>query len=262
MKASVQPKRNRDFEMLYGLHPVHAALKQEKRQFMRLYHNPNRQENELLSEIIALARDQGIPISETTQSQMKLDLAHDAHQGIALRCSPLPELSWHAFRESGRSSLNALVALDQVEDPQNLGAVIRSCGFFRIKALVIPRKHSCPVTPGVSKASSGVAEWYPVITVNNLTRFLEQRKKEGYWAVRLDVEEDQKIHELELDRQMILVLGSESRGLRPLIRKTCDWLVSIDGDEKVESLNVSNAAAIALHRLSVSAAGVSDAGGL
>ena len=130
MKASVQSKKTRDFEMLYGLHPVHAALKHEKRQFMRLYHNPNRQENELLSEIISLARDQGIPVSEATQSQIKLDLAHDSHQGIALRCSPLPELSWRAFMKSGRSSLNALVALDQVEDPQNLGAVIRSCGFF------------------------------------------------------------------------------------------------------------------------------------
>ena len=135
-------------------------------------------------------------------------------------------------------------------------------GLSLIPEVYLRRKNSCPVTPGVSKASSGVAEWFPVITVNNLTRFLEQRKKEGYWVVGLDVEEGQKIHELELDRQMILVLGSESRGLRPLIRKTCDWLVSIDGDEKVESLNVSNAAAIALHRLSVSAARVSDAGGL
>ena len=144
-----------------------------------------------------------------------------------------------------------IVVLDQIEDPHNLGAVLRTCGFFDVSAVVVSKDHSCGLTPVVSKSSSGVAEWLPVISVTNLTRFLQKQKSKGYWIVGLAEESNQSVSQLVRDKPLILVMGNEGRGIRPLIRKQCDWLVSIAGNPEVCSLNVSNAAAIALNHFYV-----------
>ena len=132
-----------------------------------------------------------------------------------------------------------------------MGAVLRTCGFFDVSAVVVSKDHSCGLTPVVSKSSSGVVEWLPVISVTNLSRFLQKQKSEGYWIVGLAEESNQSFSQLVRDKPLILVVGNEGRGIRPLIRKQCDWLVSIAGNPEVSSLNVSNAAAVALNHFYV-----------
>ena len=173
------------------------------------------------------------------------------HQGVVLRCGILPFSPISVLPLPVEGKLPLIVVLDQIEDPHNLGAVLRTCGFFDVNAVVVSKDHSCGLTPVVSKTSSGVAEWLPVISATNLTRFLQKQKSEGYWIVGLTEESNQSVSQLVRDKPLVLVLGNEGRGIRPLIRKQCDWLVSIAGNPKVPSLNVSNAAAIALNHFYV-----------
>ena len=173
------------------------------------------------------------------------------HQGVVLRCGILPFSPISVLPLPVEGKLPLIVVLDQIEDPHNLGAVLRTCGFFDVSAVVVSKDHSCGLTPVVSKSSSGVAEWLPVISVTNLTRFLQKQKSEGYWIVGLAEESNQSVSQLVRDKPLILVMGNEGRGIRPLIRKQCDWLVSIAGNPEVSSLNVSNAAAVALNHFYV-----------
>ena len=169
------------------------------------------------------------------------------HQGVVMRCSKLPFSSISDLPIPAEGELPLIVVLDQIEDPHNLGAVLRTCGFFDVSAVVLSKYNSCGLTPVVSKTSSGVAEWLTVISTTNLTSFIQKKKSEGYWIIGLAEESNQSFSKLERYNPLILVLGNEGRGIRPLIRKQCDWLVSITGNSKVSSLNVSSAAAIAIN---------------
>ncbi len=234
--------------LLYGLHPVLEALRQKKRSIYQLYYSRTPTGASRLREVLKVAERNSIRITETTGARLSQWVSEDAHQGVVLRCGPLPAVADPEGLDNGGE--NPLwLALDQLEDPQNLGAIIRTCGFFHVTAIVIPKHHSCKITPAVSKVSAGVAEWFPVIQVTNLNRFLLQKKDRGFWIVGLDRSASREISTLRKDRPLILVLGNEGQGLRPLTRRSCDWLISIAGNPAVESLNVSNAAAIALHKL-------------
>ena len=241
-------RHQKNHEILFGVHPVREAILQKKRNFQKLYLNKNKGANKRLQEIHDLAGRQNILIEETGNEQLEQLTGRTSHQGTALQCSPLPESSWESLKSEKRECLDTLVVLDQIEDPQNLGAIIRSCGFFKMKALVLPKDHSCSISPIVSKASAGVAEWFPVIRETNINRMLEKKKKEGYWVLGLDAQADDEIDSLKVDRPFVLVLGNEGQGLRPLVQKNCDLMYRIGGNSDVDSLNVSNAAAIALHK--------------
>jgi 23S rRNA (guanosine2251-2'-O)-methyltransferase len=171
------------------------------------------------------------------------------HQGVVLRCGFLPFTSMPDFPQSAVATQPLLVVLDQIEDPHNLGAIIRTCGFFEVNAVVVTQDHSSGLTPVASKASAGVLEWLPVISVTNLARFLNEQKTKGFWVAGLEGEAPDCFTDFSRDRPLILVLGNEGRGIRRLVRKHCDWLVSIPGNHEVSSLNVSNAAAVALYHL-------------
>ena len=237
-----------NFEMLYGLHPVRQAIQHQKRKFQNIFLGNIKGASPRLNEIQELARKFGISIQESNNELLDKLTGRSSHQSVVLQCTPLPNWNWNSLKNETRKTIDVIAVLDQVEDPQNLGAIIRSCGFFKIKALVLSKDHSCPITPTVSKVSAGVAEWFPVIRETNISRFLENKKKEGYWVVGLDGHAQEVIENLKVDQPYILVLGNEGQGLRPLVRKSCDWLIRIGGEPSVDSLNVSNAAAIALHK--------------
>ena len=234
-------------ELLYGIKPVCEALRQRKRKFSELFIKRGNYLSGRISYIQKLAKEIGITVNEVPGNKLSEMCPNAVHQGVVLRCSILPFSLISDLPLTLESKLPLIVVLDQVEDPHNLGAVIRTCGFFDVGAVVLSKDHSCGLTPVVSKSSSGVAEWLTVISITNLTRFLKKQKSEGYWVVGLAEESKKSISKLERDKPIILVLGNEGRGIRPLIRKQCDWLVSIAGNPEVTSLNVSNAAAIALN---------------
>jgi 23S rRNA (guanosine2251-2'-O)-methyltransferase len=228
---------------LYGHHAVAAA-----------FGNPNRRPERLLATANAAERlkrdcpDAAPEIVERPAIDAVLPPGA-VHQGLALLAAPLPGPSLEALLESlGDAAL--LVVLDQVTDPQNVGAILRSSAAFGATAVLVPRRHAPPVTGVLAKAASGAIEHVPLIEVGNLERALAQLKKAGFWCVGLDAAADRNIAEVEGDARLALVMGAEGSGLRRLTAERCDILVRLPTDGPVATLNVSNAAAVALYALS------------
>ncbi|MBF0286528.1 MAG: 23S rRNA (guanosine(2251)-2'-O)-methyltransferase RlmB [SAR324 cluster bacterium] len=241
-------------ELLYGIQPVKEALVCQKRQIFYLYlkhggKSPSTPSSERLEELARLAKKANIPVNRMDNRQMDQLVGGVLHQGSILSCGPVPYGDAHLLADPTPTEHRLFVALDQVEDPHNMGAIIRSSAFFHASGVIVPMNHSAPLTPTVSKSSAGVLEYFPVIGVPNLARFLEQQKKKGYWIVGLDADTEECISSLKWDRSYILVVGNEGKGMRQLVHATCDWHLSIAGNSEVSSLNVSNATAVALFQL-------------
>ncbi len=205
--------------------------------------------NPRLEELRALAEELKLPVKRVEGRELDQRCPGAVHQGAVLLCGELDTQEALDLPDPRQQPYPVLMALDQVEDPHNLGAILRTCGFFGVEALVMPRDHAPPLGGVVAKSSTGVSEWLPILKVPNLHRFLKQQQQAGYWVVGLDMEGAEPLTGLKRDRALILVLGNEGQGLRPLTRQTCDWAVQISGSGAVESLNVSNAAAITLHQV-------------
>ena len=208
------------------------SITAKKKGFFRIIHKNGKNNSGLIREIMELAEEFGITLNEVPGNKLTEMCPEEVHQGVVLRCGILPFSSISDLPLPVEGKLPLIVVLDQIEDPHNLGAVLRTCGFFDVSAVVLSKHHSCGLTPVVSKSSSGVAEWLTIISVTNLTRFLQKQKSEGYWIVGLAEGSNQSIIKLVRDKPLILVMGNEGRGIRPLIRKQCDWLVSIAGKPK------------------------------
>ncbi|MBS0251451.1 MAG: 23S rRNA (guanosine(2251)-2'-O)-methyltransferase RlmB [Proteobacteria bacterium] len=226
---------------LFGLHPVEAALKNPNRRILRLLltENAERRIREAVGEIVP-------PVEHVSPRDLDSLLGPDTvHQGAALETEPLPEPDWHDLAASANG--RPLIVLDQVTDPHNVGAILRSSAVFGASGLVMTRRHSPPLNGVLAKSASGALELIPVALVANLARALDELKAVGFAVVGLDGQGEQTIEALDWSKPTALVMGSEGKGLRELTRKTCDCLARITTDDALASLNVSNAAAIALH---------------
>lgn len=223
---------------LYGLHAASAALANPSRDVMRVLTTRN------AAEKLTLQKRHPRPEVADPATFEKL-LGPDAvHQGIALLVRPLegPELSELPLE-------SPVLLLDQVTDPHNVGAILRSAAAFGAAAVVV-LKHGAPREGGaMAKAAAGALDLIPLVTATNLVGAIEELKKAGYWVAGLDGEATQTLAEAKLTAKTALVLGSEGRGLRRLVGEHCDLLVKLPIHPQMESLNVSNAAAIALYEL-------------
>jgi 23S rRNA (guanosine2251-2'-O)-methyltransferase len=173
------------------------------------------------------------------------------HQGLALEVDPLPEpdLDELLRRLATQSGRQVVVALDQVSDPHNVGAVLRSAAAFGAGAVVVPRHGAPPAQGAVAKAGSGALERVPLVRVVNLARALDALKRAGFWVCGLDESAASPLAALELGARVALVLGSEGGGMRRLVRTRCDQLARLPTLPEQPTLNVSNAAAVALYEL-------------
>ncbi len=170
-------------------------------------------------------------------------LGSDAvHQGVVLDAEPLPPLALDQVDAGG-----LLLVLDQVTDPQNVGAALRSAAAFGASGLVLTERHSPPLTGALAKAASGALDIVPVILVKNLAQTLAELGKRGFLRVGLAEEASMALEKATLTRPLALVLGAEGKGLRQLTREHCDLVCRISTQSTLASLNVSNAAAVALH---------------
>ena len=237
-------------DLLYGILPVLGALQHRRRRLEHLYLKKDAESSERLREIRILAEKIRVPVSDIPTTKLAEMCPDAVHQGVVLRCGSLPFSHWTDIPQTDEGTYPLYVALDQIEDPHNLGAILRTCGFFKVSAVVVPQDHTSGLTAVVAKASAGVSEWFPVVSVPNLARFLQEQKSKGLWVIGLDGEATDSVADFVRDRPLILVLGNEGRGIRQLVRKCCDWLVRIPGNPEVSSLNVSNAAAVTLYHLS------------
>ena len=234
---------------VYGRHPVAALLANPARRVRRAIALADAQE--WLAERVGEARARrGEGLRAETVERETLDelLPPGAvHQGVAVRADALPELGIDDV--SAAEGPAVIVFLDQVSDPHNVGAVLRSAAVFGARAVVVPEHGSPPLTGVLAKAASGALEHVPLVRVTNLVRALERLKKAGFWSVGLDEAGDRPLAELGMSGRIALVLGSEGEGLRRLTRERCDHLARLPARGPLASLNVSNAAAVALYEL-------------
>ena len=173
--------------------------------------------------------------------------AGSVHQGIAVECGPLEQPSlqeWLAEKID-----KPLLLLDQITDPHNVGAILRSAAAFDAGAVILTDRNAPQESSVMAKAASGAMEAVPLISVTNLAQAMDLVKKSGYWVAGLDGHAKQSIHEAKLDAKTALVLGAEGEGMRRLTAEKCDFLVRLPMSGRMESLNVSNAAAVALYEL-------------
>ncbi len=236
-------------EILYGIHPVIEAFKAARRHFQGIYLEKGSTSYRLQS-IRSIARIHGVMVSEVSADQLTSMAGTDSHQGVAARVSRFRCTDFSRVMETaGHSERTPLLALDNIADPHNLGAVLRTALCTGAGAVLIPKDRSAPPTPAVSKISAGAMEHTRLVQVTNLARSLEALKSRGFWIVGLDQDAELKMYGVDLDMPLVLVVGGEEKGIRPLVRKACDMLVSIPQTGPLNSLNASVAAAIALYEI-------------
>lgn len=234
--------------MLHGINPIEAALRAQRRELRRL-HVRRGETSARVAEVLELARGAGVEIRETDADDLERRSQSAHHQGLVLECGELPKLALKEWLATAPAEAR-LLALDQVEDPQNLGGLIRSAAFLGASALLLHRSHRAPLGAVASKASAGAMESFPVVEVGNLDNALRQLKKEDFWVLGAALEEvATDVGAYAPPNRWVLVVGNEGRGLRRLTRDRCDVLLSIARRGEVESLNVNVAAGILLARL-------------
>jgi 23S rRNA (guanosine2251-2'-O)-methyltransferase len=232
-----KPRPPEDCDQLYGIHSVREALL-----------NPNRKHHRLLvteNALIRLAEDIAMPIEpEVVKAEaINVMLEPDAvHQGAYLETRRLP-----LMRLSELPQDKVIIALDQVTDPHNVGAILRSAAAFDVGALLTTFRHSPEVTGVLAKAASGALEHVPFAGVTNLARALTELKDSGYQIVGLDSDAPEAMDDVPFRLPLVLVLGAEGKGLRQSTRALCDHLARLELPGAIRSLNVSNAAAISLY---------------
>ncbi|WP_062071428.1 23S rRNA (guanosine(2251)-2'-O)-methyltransferase RlmB [Demequina sediminicola] len=202
-----------------------------------------------ITEIVSLAVEQGVEVREVTKSTLDALAGGSPHQGVALEVPPYVYADPEDLLDTEGRQL--IVALDGIQDPRNLGAVMRSASAFGATGVLIPERRAAGVTVAAWKVSAGAASRIPVARATNLTRALESYKKAGIFVVGLDAGGEVFLHESELlDGPLVIVAGAEGKGLSRLVRETCDQIVSIPIGGDTESLNASVAASVALYEAS------------
>ncbi|MCB1214986.1 MAG: 23S rRNA (guanosine(2251)-2'-O)-methyltransferase RlmB [Deltaproteobacteria bacterium] len=241
-------KKTDKSELLYGRLPLLEALKAGRRKFLRVYLRESRvldPENLALWEAL---QSQQIPVVRVSSDWFKQRFKDQTHQGWAADLSPYPYVE-DFFKHLSEEGSSTLLALDQIQDPQNLGSLMRVAEATGVRGVILPKRHSCLVQPSVSKASAGAVEHLPVTLVPNLVEALKKLQKLNYWLVGTEASASTSVLDFEWPTRTVLVMGSEGEGLRRLTKETCDFLVHLPMKGQVTSLNVSTAASACLYLL-------------
>jgi 23S rRNA (guanosine2251-2'-O)-methyltransferase len=226
-----------DVVRIYGFHAVIAALRAPRRELIRLYATTAAAER-LAKDIASRGVETKIVPAEDITARTPRDAVH---QGVLLEARPLAPIDISELPAKG-----LVLVLDQITDPHNVGAILRTAAAFAVDALVTTERHSPEFTGALAKSASGGLEHVPICSVTNLARALDELGDLGYWRVGLDSEASTVFAEAPLTRPLALVLGAEDKGLRRLTRERCDILARLELPGAIKSLNVSNACAISL----------------
>ena len=231
--------------MLYGRNAVREALR-GPRAILRLLLSDNARPDERLQEIVALCSDRGASVQRVDRADLDDRVGPVNHQGVVAETGPYP----YADVADLADRAGVVVALDHLQDPQNVGTLIRSALAFSAAGILLPSDRAAEVTPAVVNASSGATEHLPIAQVTNLARELERLKEAGRWVVGLDTGSDSvSITATRLPQPAVLVVGAEGAGIGRLVRARCDLIVAIPISAAIDSLNAATAASIALFEL-------------
>lgn len=248
MNASMRrPAASADTEILTGPHAVLEALRAGRRSLRRVC--MARLERGGIGEIIQnLARERGVPVEFRPGAELDRLVKGAAHQGVLAEAGLFPyaepeEIVARALRAAEAAFL---IVLDGIQDPQNLGAILRTAEAAGAHGLILPRDRAAGVTPAAVRASAGAAEHLPVGRVTNLAAFLDWLKGRGLWVVGAHPTGGRLLYRVDLKGPLALVIGAEGRGVRPLVKSRCDFEVRIPLSGRVASLNASSAAAVCI----------------
>ncbi len=251
--TGARAKKDDDTEIVTGRNSVLEALR-TRIPATAFYIAQRVEMDDRVKEMLAIATQRGIPVLEVTRPELDRMAGFDGvHQGVAIKVRPYEYAHPQDMLEEiiDRGDLPLLIALDGVTDPRNLGAIIRSTAAFGGQGVILPQRRSASVNSAAWKTSAGAAARIPVAIAANLTSTLKEFKKQGVFVLGLDGDGDVSLPALQLaDRPVVIVVGSEGKGLSRLVTETCDQVVSIPISSAAESLNAGIAASVALYQVS------------
>jgi 23S rRNA (guanosine2251-2'-O)-methyltransferase len=234
-------------EFIYGRNPIYETLRARRRDVFRLQVAEGVQDKGRLTEILDLAAKRKIPVERVTR--FRLDKLSENHQGVALEASAYPYVTLDDILENAKKRSEPLfvLLLDTLQNPQNLGTIIRTAEAVGVHGVVIPTHRAAEITPAVVSASAGASEHMLVVQMN-LVNAIESLKEADAWVVGLDEGPDSRDpSEVRLDGGLAVVVGSEGEGIRQLVKSKCDFLLRLPMQGKIESLNAAVAGSVALY---------------
>ena len=235
-------------QIIYGIHPVVETLRAGGKIEKVILLKGGKQDG--VREILEITARRKIPVVFRDREHLNTTVGTSHHQGVICICGEYRYAGMDEVLTDCKSRKNALILiLDGITDPQNLGSLIRTALCFGASGVIIPENRAAPITPAVIKASAGAAMHLPVAKVVNISRAIDNLKEEGFWIYGADATRGEKLHSNDYSSHMGLVMGSEGKGIRPLVRKKCDFLVSIPMTAIVDSLNVSVSGGIILYEM-------------
>ena len=227
--------------IIYGINAVAEALRAGRVREIRIAGR----DDERVRRLLAGAAERRVTVTQVTREVLDRAAHHGVHQGVVAEVTSLPEATLESMAAGGAST-PLIVVLDGIEDPHNVGAIIRSVDAAGATGVVRQNRRAAPLDGAASKASAGAVQFVPVADVVNIARAIDELKEGGVWSVGLDADAETAYYELDLTVPTALVLGAEGHGLRRLVRERCDFVAAIPMAGHVSSLNVSAAAAIVL----------------
>ena len=236
--------------ILYGVNPVKEALK-AGRPLQRLLIAEERKKDRDLLTIIRLAEQVGVEVRRVSRDALNREAPKAVHQGVIAVAGAREYSSFDAILTSpGRAAQTPLyLILDGVEDPRNLGAIVRTAEAAGVHGIVIPERRSAGLTEIVAKTAAGALEYVPVVKVVNIVKAMEEFKKSGIWVAGAEAGGDMLYWKADFTVPLALVLGGEGRGIRRLVKERCDYVVSLPQAGRINSLNVSVAAGVLLYEV-------------
>ncbi|MDW7675386.1 MAG: 23S rRNA (guanosine(2251)-2'-O)-methyltransferase RlmB [Bacillota bacterium] len=204
-----------------------------------------------LKDLLALAKAQKVPVKQVERRKLDEMCPDVKHQGIVASVPPMEYTDFHKLVEDSLAITNSplLVMVDEIEDPHNLGAIIRSVEGLGGQGVIIPKHRAVPLTEGVNKAAAGTLSHVPVARVTNLVQAVDLLKEKGFWIAAADAKAAKLAYEVDLQGPLVLVIGGESKGVGRLLQESCDLIVRLPMEGKINSLNASVAAGILIYEI-------------
>ena len=235
-------------DVLYGIHSVEEALRARSRSLDHL-EVARKRHDQRLQAVIDLAREEGISVRFLPRDQLDRLARTKSHQGVVAVVAAKDYSDLGEVLAAKRGDHHFILILDGIEDPHNLGALIRTADGAGVDGVIIPERRAAAVNATVAKASAGASEHVKIARVVNLARLLDELQEKNIWIIGLDERGQKAYDELDYNMDCAIVLGAEGHGLHDLVRKKCDFLVSIPMSGKVPSLNVSVAGAVVMYEI-------------
>lgn len=234
---------------IFGRNPILEALKSERSTINKILIAKDGQKG-FSQEILKLAKERKIPFQIVEKSHLDKMLPQKNHQGVVALVAAAEYVDWQDIlaRAKEKEEDPFIIMLDEIEDPHNLGAILRTADGAGAHGVIIPKRRAVPLTEGVAKASAGAVEHVPVARVSNLAQTMESLKKEGCWIVGTSLK-GTSIYQQDLKGPLVIVIGNEGKGLGRLIEEKCDFLVNIPMQGKIQSLNASVAAGVIMYEV-------------